>query len=56
MKLLPLDLAGMLEFGGYIADPTGDDVAMCKLAYLCDLINAHVERQAAAPIDARDAD
>ena len=55
MKLLPLDLAGMLDFGGYITDPTGDDAAMGKLAYLCELINAHVARQAAAPADARDA-
>lgn len=47
MKLLALDLASMLEFGGYVPPGVHDDPdAMDKIGYLCDLINSHVERPA----------
>ena len=43
--LLTLDLAGMLEFGGFIhPDYQDNPEMMCKIGYLTDLINMHTER------------
>jgi hypothetical protein len=39
MKLLALELAAMLEFGGFI-HPDPDDAMLCRVGYLCDLINS----------------
>ncbi len=51
MKLLTLDLAGMLSFGGFIPDEARTDAiahdggrTMEKIGYLCDLINASCDR------------
>jgi hypothetical protein len=50
MKLLALDLAGMLEFGGFIhSGAQDDDAMMCRIGYLCDLINSHTERPEPSP-------
>ena len=48
-RLLALDLAGMLAFGGFVPQEAVDDAiahdegkTMEKIGYLTDLINAHM--------------
>lgn len=64
MKLLALDLAGMLAFGGLIDYAAIDDAVgfdegrtMEKIGYLTDLINAHVAQteSPAEPTELREA-
>ena len=51
MKMLTLELAGMLSFGGFVPDAAVSDAVMHdggrtmeRIGYLCDLINASCDR------------